>query len=257
MHVNKALLLGGKAPPSRVSAITLAFLGAALAAQITLAPVPAGFLDTVFDLFQPHTDVPDESPVGAGGSVMTRAVAIAVTQGGDAHSEDGVSVEPTLPNDPASPTSSSPVLPVPVDARHGLPVVANNVVQDIPAPRAVEKPAIPAKPVAKPSPLPAKTQLPKPLPVAQKLPLPSKPSVAPQGVLPPSCSMPFSSGRALSVTALGVRSLTPGVLVYASADVSCRLVPGAVLSGGERIIRVDADRLRVETDKRVIQLIDD
>lgn len=68
------------------------------------------------------------------------------------------------------------------------------------------------------------------------------------------CARPFSA-NAVAMSAAGIRSVLPGVVSYAVGGVSCSLRVGSAL-GEERVVDVDAELLRIHTDKRTIQLID-
>lgn len=90
----------------------------------------------------------------------------------------------------------------------------------------------------------------------QITPPPVKPApVKPAPVVASSpCARPFSA-NAVAMSAAGIRSVLPGVVSYVVGGVACSLKVGSAL-GEERVVNVDAELLRIHTDKRTIQLID-
>lgn len=83
---------------------------------------------------------------------------------------------------------------------------------------------------------------------------PVKPTSATSVAASSPCAIPFSA-NAVAMSAAGIRSVLPGVVSYAVGGVSCSLKVGSAL-GEERVVDVDAELLRIHTDKRTIQLID-
>lgn len=83
---------------------------------------------------------------------------------------------------------------------------------------------------------------------------PVKPASATPVTASTPCAIPFSA-NAVAMSAAGIRSVLPGVVSYAVGGVSCSLKVGSAL-GEERVVEVDAELLRIHTDKRTIQLID-
>lgn len=115
----------------------------------------------------------------------------------------------------------------------------------VPAP--VPKVVVPQKPIV--TVVSATVQ--KPQPVAAQA---AKPVVS---AVISKCVSALTGKRAVEVSAIGMQSLIPGRLAYQTGGQSCTLVPGSQLEEGEKVVSIDADRLRVETNKRVIQLIDE
>lgn len=114
--------------------------------------------------------------------------------------------------------------------------------------------SVSAKPVAAPTPAPVAKAAPKPAPTAK--PAIAKPAAPDPKAKPRDpCAEALRGRTSIATSDLGVRSLLPGKLVFMVGDHTCTLSAGTQL-GDEKVSRIDAERLRIETSRGAIQLLD-
>lgn len=115
----------------------------------------------------------------------------------------------------------------------------------------------PAKPLTPPptvAPAAAKVA---PKPAAKPAPAAAaKPAIADSKAKPRDpCAEALRGRTSIATSDLGVRSLLPGKLVFMVGDHTCTLSAGTQL-GDDKVSRIDAERLRIETNRGAIQLLD-
>lgn len=190
---------------------------------------------------RPHLALWKVSTVLAGASALATAYFIAFPRHTPLRQEPPhpIVVKKIAPasRSPQAMVASHPLAPAPLPVVQVKPPAIKTVTASAPSPKAKQMESPPLKTAPKPM-ATAKPQT------------PGKPKTD-------TCSAGLAGKTSASMSGLAVRTILPDTLIYGGTDgATCTLRPGSALGTDERVTGVDAELLRVHTNKRTIQLID-